>query len=179
VASKASVDPLILIPIFILDFLCIHPFNDGNGRMSRLLTTLLLYKFDYFIGKYISLEKLIEETKTEYYDALQQSSIGWNANENNVSWFIKYMLRIILRAYRELEERIKVVGENKLSATKQVEKAVKTMYAKFTKKDILQLCPSISEVSVERALKQLLNQKQIIKHGERKSTFYTRNIDFN
>ncbi len=173
--SKSEVDPLILIPIFILDFLCIHPFNDGNGRMSRLLTLLLLYKFGYDVGKYVSIEKVIEETKDNYYDSLQTSSIGWHDETNNPTTFIKYMLGIILKAYRDFEERVQIVAENKLSAIEQIQNVINTIFGKFYKKDLIALCPNLSETTIERALKQLVDNKQITKYGERKSAYYVKN----
>lgn len=172
--SKTDVDPLILIPIFILDFLCLHPFNDGNGRMSRLLTLLLLYEFDYNVGKFISIEKIIEETKVDYYDALQTSSQNWINNENNPTEFIKYMLFVILKAYRDFEERVNILFEKKSKAVKQVEEIIKTKIGKFTKSEIVSLCPTLSETTIERCLKELLDQNRIEKHGERKGTYYTR-----
>lgn len=174
-SSKCDVDPLILIPIFILDFLCIHPFNDGNGRMSRLLTLLLLYKFDYNVGKFISIEKIIEETKTHYYDALQLSSTGWIDNNNNPTEFIKYMLSVILKAYRDFETRANILLEKKSKALTQVKNIIETKIGKFTKSEIVALCPTLSETTIERCLKELLNKSIIQKHGDRKSTFYTRN----
>lgn len=172
--SKDDVDPLILIPIFILDFLCIHPFNDGNGRMSRLLTLLLLYKQEYNVGKFISIEKIIEETKGRYYDALQYSSTNWSDNTNNPTEFIKYMLSIILKAYRDFETRANILLEKKSKALTQVQDIIKTKIGKFTKADIVSLCPTLSETTIERCLKELLDQNLIEKHGERKSAFYTR-----
>ena len=172
--SKDDVDPLILIPIFILDFLCIHPFNDGNGRMSRLLTLLLLYKQEYNVGKFISIEKIIEETKGRYYDALQYSSTNWSDNTNNPTEFIKYMLSVILKAYRDFETRANILLEKKSKALTQVQDIIKTKIGKFTKADIVALCPTLSETTIERCLKELLDQNQIEKHGERKSAFYTR-----
>lgn len=173
-SSKEDVDPLILIPIFVLDFLCIHPFNDGNGRMSRLLTLLLLYKFNYNVGKFISIEKIIEETKSSYYDALQTSSIGWINNENNPTEFIKYMLSVILKAYRDFETRANILLEKKSKALIQVQNIVNTKIGKFTKADILALCPTLSETTIERCLKTLLDQNKIEKHGDRKGSYYTR-----
>lgn len=173
-SSKCDVDPLILIPIFILDFLCIHPFNDGNGRMSRLLTLLLLYKFDYNVGKFISIEKIIEETKNDYYDALQLSSTNWIDNNNNPTEFIKYMLSVILKAYRDFEERANILLEKKSKALTQIQDIINTKIGKFTKSDIANLCPTLSETTIERCLKELLNKGIIQKHGDRKSTFYTR-----
>lgn len=174
VSSKCDVDPLILIPIYILDFLCIHPFNDGNGRMSRLLTLLLLYKFGYNVGKFISIEKIIEETKNEYYDALQLSSTGWMENNNNPTEFIKYMLSVILMAYRDFETRANILLEKKSKALTQVQDIINTKIGKFTKSEIIALCPTLSETTIERSLKELLNKDLIEKHGDRKSTFYTR-----
>ena len=173
-SSKEDIDPLILIPIFILDFLCIHPFNDGNGRMSRLLTLLLLYKFNYNVGKFISIEKIIEETKNSYYDALQASSVNWINNNNNPTEFIKYMLSVILKAYRDFETRANILLEKKLKALTQIQDIVNTKIGKFTKADIVSLCPTLSETTIERCLKELLDQNLIEKHGERKSAFYTR-----
>ena len=109
-------DLLVLIPIFILDFVSIHPFNDGNGRMSRLLTLLLLYKANYMVGKYISIEKIIEETKDSYYDTLEKSSTNWHNNENDYSYFVEYYLGIILNAYKEFDSRINIVENKKTTA---------------------------------------------------------------
>lgn len=174
--SKEYVDPLILIPIFVLDFLCIHPFNDGNGRMSRLLTLLLLYKQKYSVGKFISIEKIIEETKNRYYDSLQSSSINWIDGKNNPTEFIKYMLSVILKSYRDLEERANILLEKKSKALTQVQDIINTKIGKFTKSEIVLLCPTLSETTVERCIKELLNNGLIKKHGDRKSAFYTRNI---
>lgn len=172
--SKEDVDSLILIPIFILDFLCIHPFNDGNGRMSRLLTLLLLYKQEYNVGKFISIEKIIEETKSDYYDALQKSSIGWIDGINDPTEFIKYILSVVLKAYRDFEIRANILVENKSKALTQVQDIIRTKIGKFTKSEIAKLCPTLSETTIERCLKELLDQNLIEKHGERKSAFYTR-----
>lgn len=169
--TKYNIDPLIAIPVFIHDFLCIHPFNDGNGRMSRLLTTLLLYRSGYVIGKYISLEKKIQITKLDYYDALQQSSAGWMESTNDETPFIKYLLGTILAAYRDFEERIDIVG-HKMSALEMVEKAVKSKLGKFTKSDIMELCPEIGRGSVEQSLKTLCGKGIIKKEGSGRATFY-------
>ena len=166
-----GIDPLIAIPVFILDFLCIHPFNDGNGRMSRLLTTLLLYKSDFVIGRYISLEKKIEMTKDEYYLALQESSQNWHEEKNDDTPFIKYILGIILAAYRDFEERVNMVGK-KMSAKDMVVKAIRSKIGKFTKNDIMELCPEIGRGSVENALKALCEEGIIKKEGQGRATFY-------
>ena len=170
--NKYNIDPLIAIPVFIHDFLCIHPFNDGNGRMSRLLTTLLLYKSGYMVGKYISLEKKIQITKHEYYQALRKSSKNWLEKDNDDTPFVKYLLGTILAAYRDFEERVNVVSK-KMSSFEMVEKAVNSKLGKFTKSDIMELCPEIGRASVENALKKLCDDGIIEKHGGGRSIYYT------
>lgn len=174
IIDTQEIDPLILIPIFIHDFLCIHPFSDGNGRMSRLLTTLLLYKSGYLVGKYISIESKIAKNKELYYDALSECQVGWYENAEDNSKFIKYILGIVLSAYRDLDERIALI-DKKLTPAEMVEKAVETKIGKFTKSDIMEFCPSISKASVENALKALVNNGTISRHSGGRSTFYSRN----
>ena len=172
--AECDVDPLILIPIFIHDFLCIHPFLDGNGRMSRLLTTLLLYRSGYMVGKYISLEAKIAKNKNLYYDALEQSQAGWHEDKDDPTPFIKYLLGTIISAYRDFDDRMEIVGDT-VSAIEIVKKAVGGKIGKFTKSDIVALCPSISASSVESSLKKLVRNGIIEKHGNGRATFYTRN----
>ena len=169
-----KVDPLILIPVFIHDFLCVHPFLDGNGRMSRLLTTLLLYKSGYLVGRYISLEAKIAQDKKSYYSALEKAQVGWLEGRDNPTAFIKYLLGIIVSAYRDFEERIDVVTV-KSSTLDMVRKAISSIVGKFTKADIIKLCPSISTKTIEKHLKTLANLGEIQKHGLARATFYTRN----
>lgn len=169
--NKYNINPLIAIPVFIHDFLCIHPFNDGNGRMSRLLTTLLLYRSGYVIGKYISLEKKIQITKSEYYASLQKSSVGWLDSTHDDTPFIKYLLGTIIAAYRDFEERVDIFG-HKMSALQMVEKAIKSRIGKFTKSDIMELCPEIGRGSVEQSLKTLCDKGVIKKEGSGRATFY-------
>lgn len=171
--SKCEVDPLILISIFIHDFLCIHPFTDGNGRMSRLLTTLLLYQNGYMVGKYISLETKIAQTKTAYYNALGMAQVGWEEGEEDNIPFIKYLLSTILAAYRDFEDRMRLVSENH-SAIEMVKKAVENEIGKFTKNDIVAMCPSLSNSSVESSLKQLAKEGFIEKHGASRATYYVK-----
>lgn len=170
------VDPLILIPAFICDFLCIHPFNDGNGRMSRLLTLLLLYKCGYEVGKYISIEKQIETTKDVYYDVLQEIDHGWHEEENDPTPFIKYMLQIVLGCYMEFEERVCVMEETgvKSSSYDVVKAYVDNKLGKFTPADVLAECPSVGRTSIFNALKKLVEEGYIEKHGERKAAFYVK-----
>ena len=173
VIDTKEVDALILIPVFIHDFLCIHPFNDGNGRMSRLLTTLLLYRCGYVIGKYISLESKIAKNKNLYYDALEACQRGWYENQEDPTPFIKYLLRIILAAYRDFEDRVDLVSE-KLPAAEIVRRAIYRKIGKFTKSDIMELCPTIGKTSVESSIKLLVDKGILIKHGAGRSTYYTR-----
>ena len=170
------VDPLILIPAFICDFLCIHPFNDGNGRMSRLLTLLLLYKCGYEVGKYISIEKQIETTKDVYYDVLQEIDHGWNEEENDPTPFIKYMLQMVLGCYMEFEERVGVMEETgvKSSSYDVIKAYVDNKLGKFTPADVLAECPSVGRTSIFNALKKLVEEGYIEKHGERKAAFYVK-----
>ena len=171
--DNEELDALLLIPVFIHDFLCIHPFSDGNGRMSRLLTALLLYRSGYVVGKYISIESKIARNKDLYYQALEECQTGWYENKEDVTPFIKYMLRIILAAYRDFEERVELVSE-KLPAKEIVRRAVYSKMGKMSKSDIAELCPSIGIKSVELALKQLVDEGTLIKHGSGRATFYVR-----
>ena len=168
------IDKLLLTPMFILDFLCIHPFNDGNGRMSRLLTLLLLYRAGYIVGKYISLEMLIEKTKKTYYEALQASSVGWHEGENSYEPFVKYYLGIMLKAYNEFESRVEHLKYHNLSKPDRIKAVIDNKVGKITKKEIMELCPDISKVTVERTLTDLVKSGYIAKVGAGPSTGYVR-----
>lgn len=173
VIGNFEVEPLIAIPIFIHDFLCIHPFNDGNGRMSRLLTTLLLYRNGFYVGKYISLESKIAKNKDLYYDALRQSQYGWHEGKEDVIPFIKYLLGTILSAYKDFEDRFALI-EVKLPAIEMVRQATINKIGRFTKQDIHELCPSLSISSIERALRKLVDSEELKKEGAGKNTCYYR-----
>lgn len=173
VIGNFEVEPLIAIPIFIHDFLCIHPFNDGNGRMSRLLTTLLLYRNGFYVGKYISLESKIAKNKDLYYDALRQSQYGWHEGKEDVIPFIKYLLSTILSAYKDFEDRFALI-EVKLPAIEMVRQATMNKIGRFTKQDIHELCPSLSISSIERALRKLVDSEELKKEGAGKNTCYYR-----
>ena len=175
IQSDADADPLIIIPMFILDFLCIHPFNDGNGRMSRLLTLLLLYRAGYIVGKYISIEKLIEQTKDTYDEALQRSSMGWHENENDYIPFVQYTLGVILAAYRDFSSRVRTLATNNLSKPERIREIIKDTLGMITKTEIMEKCPDISQVTVQRALNDLLKSGEIIKIGGGRYTTYTWN----
>lgn len=172
VIGEGKVDPLLVIPVFIHDFLCIHPFIDGNGRMSRLLTTLLLYRSGYEIGKYISLEAKIAKNKEAYYDALELSQNGWHEEADDPTAFIKYLLGIIIAAYRDFNDRMNMIASSSFDT---VSNAVNSRIGKFTKREILELCPSVSASTVERHLKKLCADGEISKNGGGRSTFYVRN----
>ena len=166
------IDKLILIPMFILDFLCIHPFNNGNGRMSRLLTLLLFYKAGYIVGKYVSMEMLIEKTKETYYEALQASSFGWHEGENSYKPFVKYYLGIMLKAYNEFENRVEHLKYHNLSKPDRIKAVIDNKVGKITKKEIMELCPDISKVTVERTLTDLVKSGYVAKVGAGPSTGY-------
>lgn len=172
--ATEKIDPLILIPVFISDFLCIHPFNDGNGRMSRLLMLLLLYKNGYNVGKYVSIEKQIEKTKDFYYDSLERSDRGWHEGNNDPTPFICYMLQIILACYTEFEERLGTFVDKHLSAFELVKNVVEGKIGTFTSADVIASCPSVGRSSVLAALKKLTEEGFIIREGTGRSTFYVR-----
>ena len=171
--GNMELEPLLAIPIFIHDFLCIHPFNDGNGRMSRLLTTLLLYRNGFYVGKYISLEAKINKHKDLYYDALQESQYGWHEGEEDFLPFVKYLLGVILSAYKDFEERFEIV-EKKLPAKEMVRKAILNKIGYFNKQDIRELCPSLSTSSLEGSLRALVAEGFIRREGKGKGTRYLR-----
>lgn len=173
-AVKANIPPLILIPTLIHDFLCIHPFDDGNGRMSRILTLILLYKYGYFVGRYISIEMLIEETKDSYYEELQNSSENWHTGENDELPFIKYMLGIFLKAYKECDDRFNLIGKEKLTSPERVFSVIQKSLEPLSKKDIMILCPDISQRTIERALKELQDDEKIKQVGSGRSTKYVK-----
>jgi len=175
--SDAEMDPLALIPIFVLDFLCIHPFNDGNGRMSRLLTLLLLYRAGYIVGKYISIEKLISDSKETYYEALQESSFGWHENKNDYAPFVRYMLGVIVAAYRDFSSRVELLTNKNLSKPDRIREIIKEHLGQITKSEIMEKCPDISQVTVQRALNDMLKSEEIIKIGGGRYTKYVWNRD--
>ena len=173
VIGNMELEPLIAIPVFIHDFLCIHPFNDGNGRMSRLLTTLLLYRSGFYVGKYISLEAKVAKHKDLYYDALAASQIGWHEGKDDPVPFIKYLLGTIIAAYRDFEDRYALI-ETKRSALDMVRLAAQNKIGYFSKRDIRDLCPSLSLSSVEGSLRKMVEKGEIAREGKGKSTVYYR-----
>ena len=173
--NDPELDDLLLIPMFILDFLCIHPFNDGNGRMSRLLTLLLLYRTGYQIGKYISIEKLIADSKESYYEALQESSENWHEGENDYLPFARYLLGVFIAAYRQFEERAEVMLEAGNSSLSRIRRLIRGTTGRITKAELLEQCPEFSQITVQRALKALLDSGDILKISGGRYTSYTWN----
>ena len=173
VIGNMELEPLIAIPVFIHDFLCIHPFNDGNGRMSRLLTTLLLYRSGFYVGKYVSLEAKIAKNKDLYYEALAACQIGWHEGTEDIVPFIKYLLGTILAAYKDFEDRMALV-EIKLPALEMVRRASLNKIGRFNKQDMRELCPTLSDSSIEGALRKLVASGELKKEGKGKNTCYFR-----
>lgn len=171
VIGNMELEPLIAISVFIHDFLCIHPFNDGNGRMSRLLTTLLLYRSGFYVGKYVSLEAKIAKNKDLYYEALAAAQPGWHDGTEDVVPFIKYLLGTILAAYKDFEDRMALV-EIKLPALEMVRRASRNKIGRFNKQDIRELCPTLSDSSIEGALRKLVASGELRKEGKGKNTCY-------
>lgn len=173
---QGVVDPLFLIPCFVLDFLCIHPFDDGNGRMSRLLTLLLLYRAGYSVGRYISIEKAIADTKDAYYDALGLADSGWHEARNDPKPFIEYMLGILLACYRDLESRVSIVED---AGARSTSYDVVLAYARgtlgvFSKREVMEACPVLGSSSVESALKRLVDEGVLVRLGAGRKTRYVR-----
>uniref|UniRef100_UPI00402AC7B3 Fic family protein n=1 Tax=[Lactobacillus] rogosae TaxID=706562 RepID=UPI00402AC7B3 len=175
--AKGNVDPLILVGMFILDFLCIHPFNDGNGRMSRLLTLLLLYQAGFIVGKYISIEKIIEDSKETYYEALQDSSVNWHENENDYKPFVNYMLGIIVKAYKEFESRVQLLTDSRLSKADRIREIIKTHIGPITKSELMKMNPDVSDTTIQRTLADLLKSGEISKIGGGRYTKYIWNME--
>ena len=173
--GQRKMDVLLLIPMFILDFLCVHPFNDGNGRMSRLLTLLLLYRSGYIVGKYISIEKVIEKSKETYYEVLQKSSAGWHEGVNDYKPFVEYFLGVLLAAYREFSSRVMVLSARGMSKPERIREIIKNTLGKITKADLIRQCPDISQTTIQRTLMELQKKGEIIKLGGGRYTAYTWN----
>jgi Fic family protein len=169
---KDEFDPLLTIPMFILDFLCVHPFHDGNGRMSRLLTLLLYYRAGYIVGKYVSIEKLIEDSKETYYEVLQQSSANWHDNRGDYIPFIRYYLGVLLKAYSLFEERVQSTHHSTLRKPERIRAVIDRTLGKITKKELMDALPDVSRVTMERTLTALLREGYIVKIGGGRATAY-------
>lgn len=175
----AEADPLLLMPMFMLDFLCIHPFQRGNGRMSRLLALLLLYKSDHVIGRYSSLEKRMKETEDAYYDALRESSAGWREGENDYEPFVNYMLHVIAAAYEEFSGAAKVIVEKKTAKPCRVEEEIRNTVGTITKAELMKRMVGVSQTTIQRTLTELVKQGKIKKIGNGRYTKYVWNREDN
>lgn len=173
--SDSNINQLLLIPCVILDFLCIHPFRDGNGRMSRLLSLLLLYKNGYDAGKYVSFEEQINKYKAYYYEALRKSSVGWDTNDNSYFPFIENFLSTLYMCYKELDKRFAVVNGNKITKTARIEATVLNSLTPISKNEICQLLPDVSPTTVEAVLSSMVKNGTIKKIGNSRATRYIRN----
>ncbi|NHC35952.1 Fic family protein [Scytonema millei] len=161
-SSQADeVEPLLLIPTYVLDFLCIHPFRDGNGRMARLLTLLLLYQAGYEVGRYISLEQIVERTRESYYDTLYQSSVGWHDRQHTLLPWWEYFLGVVLAAYREFEQRVGTVTASRGAKREIVLDVVARLPNQFQYADVERACPGVSRPTINRALAELRESGQI------------------
>lgn len=159
-------EPLILVPLAVLDFLCIHPFADGNGRMARLLTLLLLYHGGYEVGRYVSLERIIEESKETYYEALEASSQGWHDGTHDPLPWATYLWGVLIRAYREFEERVGAIREGRGSKTDLVEQAVARRTGAFHITEIEAECPGVSREMVRHVLQRLRDEGRLTIEGQ-------------
>ena len=172
--DSGSVNHLLLIPCFVLDFLCIHPFSDGNGRMSRLLSLLLLYKNGFDAGKYISFEEQINKTKWLYYEALRQSSEGWHENESSYFPFMEHFLRTLLMCYKELDKRFAVVQGKKVTKKERIEATVLNSLLPVSIREVAYVLPDVSLSTVEAVLAEMLRAGLVEKLGAGKNTKYIR-----
>ena len=174
--DNPNINQLLLIPCVILDFLCIHPFSDGNGRMSRLLTLLLLYKAGFDAGKYISFEEQINKTKGYYYEALRKSSILWHENQNDYFYFVENFLMTLFSCYKELDKRFATVNSKKINKTSRIEANILNSVLPIYKKEISNILPDVSVTTIESVLSKMIKENKIIKIGEGRNTRYIRNI---
>ena len=173
-SHNPNINPLLLISCFILDFLCVHPFDDGNGRMSRLLTLLLLYKKGFDIGKFISIENMINENKGEYYRTLQEASVDWQDGKNTYEPFMLYMIQILYECYMKLDENVFSQIDKKLSKTERIEILLLNAFVPISKRAIQDQLPDISEQLIEMVLSKLLKEGKIVKIGSYKDAVYYR-----
>ena len=173
--DNPNINQLLLIPCVILDFLCIHPFRDGNGRMSRLLSLLLLYRNGFDAGKYISFEEQINLRKGNYYEALKQSSIGWHENQNNYVPFIMEFLTTVYLCYKELDKRFAVIGSRKVTKQARIEATVLNSLTPISKSDIAKILPDVSPTTIEAVLGQMVKNGSISKIGSGRGTKYIKN----
>lgn len=166
VSNQQTTHSLVAAACFVLDFLCIHPFRDGNGRVSRLITLLALYQHGYEVGRYISLERLIEESKEDYYQALHQSSQGWHEARHDILPWLNYFLSTLRRAYQVFEQRVSSETEKRGVKTSLIENAIKEFTSPFTLKNLIQNCPTVSKDMIQKVLKDWQKQGRIHSSGK-------------
>ena len=172
--DNSNINQLLLIPCVILDFLCIHPFSDGNGRMSRLLTLLLLYNAGFDAGKYISFEEQINKAKGHYYESLRKSSVSWHDNKNDYFFFVENFLITLFACYKELDKRFATVNSKKVNKTSRIEATILNSVLPISKKEISDILPDVSVTTIETVLGKMLKEGRILKIGEGKNTKYIR-----
>lgn len=170
--DNSNINQLLLIPCVILDFLCIHPFRDGNGRMSRLLSLLLLYKNGFDICKYVSFEEQINNDKAYYYDTLKKSSNGWEENLNTYVPFIENFIVTLYRCYNELDKRFNVINTGKVTKTSRIEEILLNSITPISKSEICYLLPDVSPTTVEYVLGKMVKEDKIVKIGSSKNVRY-------
>ncbi len=174
-AEEPDADPLLIIPMFLLDFLCICPFRDGNGRMSRLLMHLLFDRAGYTVGKYVSMEKMIAQSRESYCEALRASSVHWQEGQNDYIPFVQYTLGIVSAAYRAFSFEMKLIAASNVPKPERIRRIIKDTSGKITKTEIMKKCPDISQVTVQRALNDLLKGGEIRKISGGRYTSYVWN----
>ena len=173
--SDSNINQLLLIPCVILDFLCIHPFRDGNGRMSRLLSLLLLYKNGFDAGKYVSFEEQINNYKSYYYESLEKSSEGWENNENTYIPFIENFLSMLYMCYKELDKRFSVVNSGKITKKARIEATILNSLTPLSKSEICNILPDVSPTTVEAVLGAMVKDGRVKLIGKSKASRYLRN----
>jgi len=170
--SDVNISRLLLAPCFVLDFLCIHPFFDGNGRVSRLLSLLLLYKGGFDVGRYISFEQQINNSREAYYDALHESSVGWHENANNYFPFLQNFLGTLLSCYKELDKRLALLRSRKALKSERIEQAVLDSLLPISKKEVAHIVPDVSVTTIEAVLAKLVKAGAVAKVGAGPATKY-------
>ena len=173
--NNSNINQLLLIPCVILDFLCIHPFSDGNGRISRLLSLLLLYKNEFDVGKYISFEEQINNMKDYYYSSLKMSSQNWENNKNDYVPFIENFLSTLYMCYKELDKRFSIINSNKITKTARIEATVLNSIIPISKSEICKILPDISPTTVEFVLGKMIKKGSIIRIGTARASKYMKN----
>lgn len=171
-----AINKLLLIPCVILDFLCVHPFRDGNGRISRLLTLLLLYRNGFDAGKYISFEGVVNEHKAEYYEALRQSSVGWNENQPRYIPFIVNFLTTLYTCYAELDRRFAVANAGRVTKKARIKATVLNSLTPISKADVCQILPDVSPTTVEAVLGELVRENRVRIIGNGRATRYLKQV---